>query len=189
MRQQRPPNNPQSSRENRFKPRPKGKGKPFKKFQGPPKGRKPERRPPPNQAARDQADKPSNRAPEQTHREPAYLKELIEKKTRVVVRMRDNEEFAGTLEYYDKTFIRLTRGAEPNLFIFKHDIKYLYEVPVEAGAQPEEEPAGKGNSNEREIEPRAGDDDGGDEDDFDGDEYDDEDDEVDDGDDEEEDAA
>ena len=76
--------------------------------------------------------------------------------------MRDNEEFAGTLEYYDKTFIRLTRGEEPNLFIFKHDIKYLYEVPVEAGAQPEEEPAGEANASEGKTEPRAsgGDDDG-----------------------------
>ena len=173
MRQQRPPNSPQSSRENRFKPRPKGKGKPFKKFQGPPKGRKPERRPPPSQSGQDQSAKPSSRAPEQTHREPAYLKELIEKKTRVVIRMRDNEEFAGTLEYYDKTFIRLTRGEEPNLFIFKHDIKYLYEVPVEAGAQSEEEPAGKTTGNEGEFED---------------DEYDDEDDE-DDEDDDEEDAA
>ena len=57
---------------------------------------------------------------------------------------------------------RLTRGEEPNLFIFKHDIKYLYEVPVEAGAQPEEEPAAKAKPSKAATEPRAsdGDDDG-----------------------------
>jgi sRNA-binding regulator protein Hfq len=120
---------------------------------------------------------------------------LIEKKTRVVIRMRDNEEFEGTLEYYDKTFIRLTRGEEPNLFIFKHDIKYLYEVPVEAGAQSEEEPASKADKNEGNAEPRANyeeDDDREDDvdnEDDDEDEYDDDDDEDDDDDDDEEDDA
>ena len=33
----------------------------------------------------------------------------------------------GTIEYYDQSFIRLTRDALPNLFIFKHDIKYIQE--------------------------------------------------------------
>ena len=40
----------------------------------------------------------------------------------------DNEEVRGVVEYYDQRFIRLTRAGAPNLFIFKHDIKYLYEV-------------------------------------------------------------
>ena len=33
----------------------------------------------------------------------------------------------GTIEYYDHSFIRLTRKDGPNLFIYKHDIKYLVE--------------------------------------------------------------
>jgi len=41
--------------------------------------------------------------------------------------MADGEEVAGVIEYYDQSFIRLTRKGEPNLFIFKHDIKYLSE--------------------------------------------------------------
>jgi len=41
--------------------------------------------------------------------------------------MESGEEVAGVIEYYDQSFIRLTREGEPNLFIFKHDIKYLYE--------------------------------------------------------------
>ena len=28
----------------------------------------------------------------------------------------------------DVDFIRLTRTGEPNLFLYKHDIKYLYEA-------------------------------------------------------------
>ena len=48
--------------------------------------------------------------------------------TPVRVKMMDGEEVAGTIEYYDQSFIRLTRDGEPNLFIFKHDIKYIQEA-------------------------------------------------------------
>ena len=44
------------------------------------------------------------------------------------VKLTDGEEVTGTIEYYDHSFIRLTRKGEPNLFIFKHDIKYLTEL-------------------------------------------------------------
>jgi sRNA-binding regulator protein Hfq len=70
----------------------------------------------------------SARPPEQTLEEIKYLKRLIEKKIPVRVKLADNEEVEGVVEYYDKRFIRITRTGAPNLFIFKHDIKYLYEV-------------------------------------------------------------
>jgi host factor-I protein len=41
--------------------------------------------------------------------------------------MTDGEEVSGVIEYYDQRFIRLTRAGHPNLFIFKHDIKYMME--------------------------------------------------------------
>ena len=44
------------------------------------------------------------------------------------VKLVDGEEVTGTIEYYDNSFIRLTREGAPNLFIFKHDIKYLLEL-------------------------------------------------------------
>jgi len=72
---------------------------------------------------------PKNRAPEQTFEEVRYLKFLIDKEIPVCVRMMNDEEAEGTIEYYDASFIRLTRTDGPNLFIFKHDIKYLYEIP------------------------------------------------------------
>jgi len=75
--------------------------------------------------------KPSSgkaRAPEQTFEEVKYLKHLIDNEKRVTVKLTDNEEVTGIIEYYDLNFIRLTRVGEPNLFIFKHDIKYLYEA-------------------------------------------------------------
>ncbi len=69
----------------------------------------------------------SARAPEQTFEEARYLKRLIESATPVKVKLAGGEEVSGTIEYYDQSFIRLTRKGEPNLFIFKHDIKYLSE--------------------------------------------------------------
>ena len=74
--------------------------------------------------------KSGTRAPEHTFEESKYLKRLIEQQTPVRVKLSNNEEFTGIVEYYDASFIRITRQGEPNLFIFKHDIKYL----IEAGA-------------------------------------------------------
>jgi sRNA-binding regulator protein Hfq len=68
-----------------------------------------------------------SRAPESTQQEVNYLKRLIEQKTPICVKLRNNEEVRGVVEYYDVAFIRLTRAKSPNLFIFKHEIKYLYE--------------------------------------------------------------
>ena len=65
---------------------------------------------------------------EQTFEETRYLKHLIERKIPVCVKLADNDVVTGTVEYYDQRFIRITRKDAPNLFIFKHDIKYLYEV-------------------------------------------------------------
>ena len=52
---------------------------------------------------------------------------MIEAGIPVRVRLIDGEEVAGKIEYYDHSFIRLTRTDGPNLFIFKHEIKYLME--------------------------------------------------------------
>lgn len=52
---------------------------------------------------------------------------MIEQSKTVRVKLADGEEVTGIIEYYDQSFIRITRTGEPNLFIFKHDIKYLAE--------------------------------------------------------------
>ena len=68
------------------------------------------------------------RVPEQTFEEIRYLRRLIDNRTPVRVRLSSNEDVEGTVEYYDAAFLRLTRIGAPNLFIYKHDIKYLYEI-------------------------------------------------------------
>jgi len=71
--------------------------------------------------------KPKIKPPDQTFEEVKYLRHLIDKQVPVRVRLLSNEEFSGIIEFYDAHFIRLTRADGPNLFMFKHDIKYLYE--------------------------------------------------------------
>lgn len=74
------------------------------------------------------AGKSGARAPEHTFEEAKYLKLLIERQIPVRVKLSNNEEVTGLVEYYDASFIRITRTGAPNLFIFKHDIKYLTEA-------------------------------------------------------------
>ncbi len=67
---------------------------------------------------------------EQTLEEPKYLRRLVERGTPIRIKLSNNEEVAGKVEFYDSSFIRITRSdGLPNLFVFKHDIKYLYEDP------------------------------------------------------------
>jgi sRNA-binding regulator protein Hfq len=68
------------------------------------------------------------RPPEHTFEEVKYLKHLIDNEIPVGVKLASNETVEGVIEYYDVNFIRLTRRDGPNLFIFKHDIMYLYET-------------------------------------------------------------
>jgi host factor-I protein len=74
------------------------------------------------------ASKSKQKAPEQTFEEVKYLRHLIDHGIVVRIRLSDNSEISGVIEFYDAHFIRLTRTGEPNLFVYKHDIKYLYEV-------------------------------------------------------------
>jgi sRNA-binding regulator protein Hfq len=71
---------------------------------------------------------PKSKAPAQTFEEPKYLAHLVEQAIEVRVRLLSGEEYSGTIEYWDADFLRLTRQDGPNLFIFKHDIRYIGEL-------------------------------------------------------------
>ena len=72
---------------------------------------------------------PKYKAPAQTFEEVTYLKKLVAEKTPVCVKLTTGEETEGTIEYWDQGFIRLTREPdEPNIFIFKHSIRYIEEL-------------------------------------------------------------
>ena len=67
---------------------------------------------------------------ETTFREAEYIDRLSKSKTPVVVKLIDGEEVRGWIEYYDKDIIRITRDTQPNLFIYKNHVKYLFEDPA-----------------------------------------------------------
>jgi sRNA-binding regulator protein Hfq len=66
--------------------------------------------------------------PERTNHEADYYQELIKNKTPLIVLLKDGNKIEGHLEYYDKTFLRITREDQPNAFIYKTDIKYFTEA-------------------------------------------------------------
>ena len=70
---------------------------------------------------------------ETTFREAEYIDRLSKSRTPVIVKLIDGEEIRGWIEYYDKDIIRITRGTQPNLFIYKSRVKYLYEDPASNG--------------------------------------------------------
>jgi host factor-I protein len=65
--------------------------------------------------------------PEQTYAENFYYVKQMQSRTPVAVVLNDGETLRGTVEWYDRDCIKLTRLGSPNLLIYKHCIKYLYK--------------------------------------------------------------
>jgi host factor-I protein len=66
--------------------------------------------------------------PDTTNAENFYYVKQMQTKTPMVIVLKDGEELHGTLEWYDKTCLKLTRDEGPNLLVFKSYIKYLYKA-------------------------------------------------------------
>ena len=65
--------------------------------------------------------------PEQTHAENFYFVKQMQARTPVAVVLTDGEVLHGTVEWYDRDCIKLTRFGSPNLLVYKHSIKYLFK--------------------------------------------------------------
>jgi host factor-I protein len=70
--------------------------------------------------------------PEQTHAESFYFVKQMQARTPVAVVLTDGEVLHGTVEWYDRDCIKLTRFGSANLLVYKHSIKYLYKDGDEA---------------------------------------------------------
>ncbi len=70
--------------------------------------------------------------PEQTHAENFYWVKQMQAKTPVAVVLTDGEVLRGTVEWYDRDCIKLTRFGSPNLLVYKQRIKYVYKDGEEA---------------------------------------------------------
>ncbi len=70
--------------------------------------------------------------PEQTHAENFYYVKQMQSHSPVAVVLTDGEVLHGTVEWYDRDCIKLTRNGSPNLLVYKHSIKYLFKDGEEA---------------------------------------------------------
>jgi host factor-I protein len=70
--------------------------------------------------------------PEQTHAENFYFVKQMQSHSPVAVVLTDGEVLHGTVEWYDRDCIKLTRHGSPNLLVYKHCIKYLFKDGEEA---------------------------------------------------------
>ena len=65
--------------------------------------------------------------PEQTNAENFYYQKQMQAKTPMVIVLRDGEQIHGTIEWYDKSCLKISRNGAANLMIYKPSIKYMYK--------------------------------------------------------------
>lgn len=66
--------------------------------------------------------------PDQTNAENFYYLKQMQSKTQMTIVLKDGETLKGVIEWYDKTCLKVNRDGEPNLLIFKSNIKYMYKA-------------------------------------------------------------
>ena len=66
--------------------------------------------------------------PEQTNAENFYYLKQMQAKTPMTIVLKDGETLKGIIEWYDKTCLKVNREGEPNLLVYKSNIKYMYKA-------------------------------------------------------------
>ncbi len=66
--------------------------------------------------------------PDQTNAENFYYLKQMQSKTPMTIVLKDGETLQGIIEWYDKTCLKVNREGDPNLLIFKSNIKYMYKA-------------------------------------------------------------
>jgi sRNA-binding regulator protein Hfq len=72
--------------------------------------------------------------PDQTFAENFYYVKQMQARTPVAVVLTDGEVLRGSVEWYDRDCIKITRVGSPNLLVYKHCIKYIYKDGEEFAA-------------------------------------------------------
>jgi len=66
--------------------------------------------------------------PDQTNAENFYYIKQMQSKTPMSIVLKDGETLKGVIEWYDKHCIKVNREGEPNLLIYKSNIKYMHKA-------------------------------------------------------------
>jgi host factor-I protein len=65
--------------------------------------------------------------PDQTNAENFYYVKQMQSKTPMVITLKDGEVIKGVIEWYDRSCLKLNREGEPNLMLYKSNIKYMFK--------------------------------------------------------------
>ena len=65
---------------------------------------------------------------EQTHAEAFYFQKQMQVRTPMVVVLKDGEEIHGWIDWYDRNCIKINRGGQPNLLIYKRSVRYMFKA-------------------------------------------------------------
>jgi sRNA-binding regulator protein Hfq len=66
--------------------------------------------------------------PDQTNAENFYYLKQMQGKTPMSIVLKDGEVIKGVIEWYDKTCLKVNRENEPNLLVYKSNIKYMHKA-------------------------------------------------------------
>ena len=82
---------------------------------------------PPRMSSNGPAPSKKPAPPEVTHAENFYWVKQMQTHTPMTIVLDSGETLHGTIEWYDRDCIKLTRQGAPNLLIFKRVIKYVHK--------------------------------------------------------------
>ena len=66
--------------------------------------------------------------PSETNAEIFYYKKQMDAHTQMVIVLTDGDEVEGTIEWYDRSALKINRRGAPNIMLLKHTIKYMYKA-------------------------------------------------------------
>ncbi|HEX8720180.1 MAG TPA: hypothetical protein VF736_06035, partial [Pyrinomonadaceae bacterium] len=66
--------------------------------------------------------------PAETNAEIFYYKKQMDAHTPMVILLNDGEEVEGTIEWYDRSALKINRRGKPNIMLLKHNIKYMFKA-------------------------------------------------------------
>ena len=66
--------------------------------------------------------------PAETSAEIFYYKKQMDQHTLMVIVLLDGEEIEGTIEWYDRSALKINRRGAPNIMLLKHNIKYMFKA-------------------------------------------------------------
>ena len=65
--------------------------------------------------------------PDQTNAEKLYYVKQMQSKTQKKNTHKDKKNLKGSIEWYDRSCLKVNRDGEPNVLVYKSNIKYMFK--------------------------------------------------------------